>query len=371
MKKTICKVTGILLILTMLMSVFAGCSKAQVERPKAAEIRTDLKDAYFTFTYGELREILPGDKLAALFESTNKKTDDKEVTLSYYEIVSKYGDNYYDQIMTLATDKEMTALTANQKDVLDYFNNNINEIKKTGKANVAYDENFWINFDGVVFKDTAGNELDGQKEFKAAFKLYADKALKNIDSYLYYKSQDEATKTGADLTDEIYVFGKDYASALSISDLYTDEKTYPVTSSVVPTKEYDLDEKGDNAKDADGENIFVNTDYIRTIVINVKPEEESVVKAFSVRDEKEVLKEFETASRYMTVNSVKIGFNPCKITATINAVSDRMTYCTYDKNMVITANVTFTGPLSQYGDAVVVFPCTSQMTYSFGWEENK
>ncbi|MCR4594859.1 MAG: hypothetical protein K5761_07365 [Clostridiales bacterium] len=371
MKKTICRITGILLILAMLVSVFAACSKTDVERPKAASIKTDLKDAYFTFTYGELREILPGDKLASLFESINKKTDDKEVTLSYYEIVSKYGDDYYNQIMALATDEEMAALTANQEAVLDYFNRNINEIKKTGCANVAYDENFWINFDKVVFKDTSGKKLEGQKELKAAFRLYADKALTDIDSYLHEKPQDEATKIGADLTNEIYVFGKDYASVLTMSDLYTDKKTYAVTSSVVPTKEYDLDENGDNAEDADGEYIFVETDYIRTVVINVKPEETAVEKAFSVRDDKKILKKFEVASEYMSVNSVEIGFDPCKITATINAVTDRMTYCTYDKNMIVTANVTFKGPLSQYGDVVIVFPCTSQMTYSFGWEENK
>ena len=71
----------------------------------------------------------------------------------------------------------------------------------------------------------------------------------------------------------------------------------------------------------------------------------------------------------MTLNSFEIAFKPCKITAGINAVNDEMTYVTYDKNMVITANVTFTGALAQYGNVIVEFPCTSQLTYNFGWKE--
>ena len=44
-----------------------------------------------------------------------------------------------------------------------------------------------------------------------------------------------------------------------------------------------------------------------------------------------------------------------------------MFYATYEKNMIITANITFTGALAQYGTMIVEFPCTSSLTYNFGW----
>ncbi len=371
MKKLIFKLSGVLIIFAMMISIFAGCAGSVVENPEAATVKTDLRDAYFTFSYGDLRKVLPGDKLASLFESTNKKTDDKTVTLSYYEICTKFDGEDLEGVLSLITDEEKAAFIGNQVPVLNYFNDLINDIKKTGKANVAYDENFWITHDSrVVFKDLKGNELEDQDKFRAAFKLYADKSLQNIDSYLLYRGQDEATQTGADLKNEIYPFGEDYASKLTLDDLYASikENIYPVYSSLVPSQEHALDENGDNAKDEDGEYIFVNTDYTRTIIINVKGERDSVEKAFTIRDTDEILKEFECASAYMDVNSVEINFEPCKITATINAVSDQIAYCTYEKNMIVTANLTFKGPLSEYGNVLVTFPCTSSITYSFGWE---
>ena len=30
--------------------------------------------------------------------------------------------------------------------------------------------------------------------------------------------------------------------------------------------------------------------------------------------------------------------------------------------------ITFTGALAEYGNVIVEFPCTSSLTYNFGWE---
>ena len=379
MKKNFMRVLSIAMVLVMMVASFAGCTTTkEVDRPEAVVVKTDLKDVYFTFTYGQLKEVLPGDKLATLFENTNKKLDSREVQLSYYELVSKFGgQDYFPAILDLISDDEMNAFVANQQEVLDYFNNSLNDIKQNKTALVEHTEYFWINHgDGVVFKDLEGNVLDGQDEFKAAFRLYADTALKNIDDYLF--NSEEALKKGADLTDVIYPWGEAVASTLTLSDLYTETNedtgvvTQPVYSSVVPTFVYDLDDKGNNAKytegELEGEYIFVPSELYRTINITVKPEEESVKKAFSIREKEAIIKEFEKASNYMVLNSFEIAFTPCKISAGFNAVNDQMTYATFDKNMVITANITFKGALSQYGTVIVEFPCTSQLTYNFGWE---
>ena len=379
MKKNFMRAISLVMVLVIMMASFAGCGDGTaVNRPEAVSVKTDLKDVSFTFTYGELKEVLPGDKLATLFENTNKKLDSREIEISYYELVSKFGgQDYFPALLDLISDEENSAFVANQQAVLDYFNNSLNDIKQNKTALVEYKEDFWINHgDGVVFKDLEGNELDGQDKFKAAFRLYADMGLKNIGDYLM--RSEGAVKKGEDLTNIIYPLGVNTASTLTLDDLYTDTDaetgvvTQPVYSSVVPTYVYDLDDKGNNAKytegELEGEYIFVPSEIFRTINIAVKPELASVEKAFTIREKEGILKEFEKASSYLTVNSFEIAFAPCKISAGFNAVNDQMTYATFEKNMIIAANVTFTGALAEYGTVIVEFPCTSSLTYNFGWE---
>lgn len=393
MKKNVMRILSLAMVVVLMVATFAGCGSSEINRPEAVSVKTDLKDVSFTFTYGELKDVLPGDQLATLYENTNKKTDDKEVKLSYYELVSKFGDkDYFADVIALISDEEMSAFTANQQGVLDYFNEKINEIKTTGVARVSYYENFWINHgDGVKFMNENGELLDGQDELKAAFRLYADMALQDIGKYLMNISNEEkyqvkegdedelvATDFNEDLTNIIYPLGEKQASTLTLADLYTDTNaetgivTQPVYTSLVYTYVHDLDEEGNNAEykegALEGEYIFVPSEIYRTINIAVKPDVTSVKKAFTVREKDGILEQFKVAENYLKVNSFEIAFNPCKISAGFNAVNDQMTYATYEKNMVITANVTFAGALEKYGTVVVEFPCTSSLTYNFGWE---
>ncbi len=392
MKKNVMRIFSVVMVVVLMVACFSGCGGSEVNRPEAVTVKTDLKDVNFTFTYGELKNVLPGDQLATLYENTNKKTDDKEVQLSYYELVSKFSDkDYFADVIALISDEEMAAFTANQQGVLDYFNEKINEIKTTGVARVSYYENFWINHgDGVKFMNENGELLDGQDELKAAFRLYADMALQDIGKYLMNISNEEkyqvkegdkddlvATDFNEDLTNIIYPLGETQASTLTLADLYTDTNaetgivTQPVYTSLVYTYVHDLDEEGNNAEYTEGalegEYIFVPSEIYRTINIAVRPEVTSVKKAFTVREKDGILEQFKVAESYLKVNSFEIAFNPCKISAGFNAVNDQMTYATYEKNMVITANVTFTGALEDYGTVVVEFPCTSSLTYNFGW----
>lgn len=408
MKKNVMRIFSIVMVVALMVATFAGCGGSEVNRPEAVTVKTDLKDVNFTFTYGDLKEILPGDQLATLYENTNKKTDDREVQLSYYELVSKFGDKeYFPRIIGLISDEEMAVFTSNQQAILDYFNTKINEIKTTGVARVSYSENFWINHGGsegtnddgsvdyskvtVYFRDTEGNLLDNQPELRAAFRLYADMSLQDIGKYLMNISNEEkyqvkegeedtlvATDFNEDLTNIIYPLGEKNASTLTLADLYTETNeetgivTQPVYTSLVYTYVHDLDEDGNNAEytegTLEGEYIFVPSEIYRTINIAVKPEEASVKKAFTVREKEGILEQFKVAESYLKVNSFEIAFNPCKISAGFNAVNDQMTYATYEKNMVITANITFAGALADYGTVIVEFPCTSSLTYNFGWE---
>ena len=386
MKKNVIKIFSLVMVVVLMVATFAGCGATSVNRPDAVSVMTDLKDVNFTFTYGDLKNVLPGDQLANLFENTNKKLDNRTVQLSYYELVSKFGDkDYFADVIALISDEEMATFTSNQQGVLDYFNNSINDAKSNENAYVYYNEYFWINHgDGVKFMNENGELLEGQSELKAAFRIYADMALQDIGSFLMNYSLEELEEEMKvvdfvqDKTNIIYPLGEKTASTLTLADLYTDTNadtgivTQPVYSSLVYTYVHDLDEDGNNAEytegDLEGEYIFVPSEIYRTINIAVKPEEASVKKAFTVREKDGILEQFKIAESYLKVNGFEIAFTPCKISAGFNAVNDQMTYATYEKNMVITANVTFTGSLAKYGTVVVEFPCTSQLTYNFGWE---
>ena len=377
MKKNFMRITSLALVIALMLCAFAGCTTSNVEKPTAATIKTDLKDVMFTFTYGQLREVLPGDQLATLFETINNKTDDKTVSLSYYELVAKFGNkDYFDKIIDLISEEDMAKFVANQQAVLEYYNKHINEMKAQGLAKVSYGEAFWIDYDNVVFKDANGNELSNQGEFKAAFRIYADVCLQNIGSFLMNKGQDEALEKGADLTNALYPWGATYASSLVLDDLIKpttstreNMKTQQnaIYSSIIPTLVYDIDDKGNNKEDEHGENVFVATEYVRTICITVCEDEASVLKAFSLREKSKILDQFKVAESYLVVEDYSVAFNPCKIIAGFDAVNDQITYATYDKNMIITAQIKFTGALAQYGTVTVEFPCTSSITYNFGW----
>ena len=379
MKKNIMRIFSVAMVMVLMVVTFAGCGGTEVNRPEAVSVKTDLKDVNFTFTYGELKHVLPGDQLATLYENTNQKLDSRTVQLSYYELISKFGDKeYFADLLALISDEEMATFTSNQQGILDYFNAQLNDIKVNKTAYVSYNEYFWINHgDGVKFMNENGELLEGQDEFKAAFRLYADMALQDIGSFLM-NSGDKVLEAGTDLTDVIYPLGEKEASTLTLADLYTDTNaetgivTQPVYSSLVYTYVHDLDKDGNNAEytegELEGEYVFVPSEIYRTINIAVKPDVTSVKKAFTVREKDGILAQFKVAESYLKVNGFEIAFTPCKISAGFNAVNDQMTYATFEKNMVITANVTFTGALSEYGTVVVEFPCTSQLTYNFGWE---
>ena len=83
MKKNVIRIISLVLVVVMMTTAFAGCG-SEVVRPTAVTVKTDLQDVYFEFTYGELKEVLPADKLAVLYENINSKTYDIIIKLSYY-----------------------------------------------------------------------------------------------------------------------------------------------------------------------------------------------------------------------------------------------------------------------------------------------
>lgn len=365
MKTNFSKIGAVLISLALITVMFSSCDFTSLTTsneavPEEVSVKTDLKDAEFTFTYGELKNVLPADQLGSLFEDYDELNDDITITLSYNEIEVKYGDDedLFNSVMALASEEEKAALTANSDEVLAYFVTKINEAKQL-KPIVQYDEYFWVDKNTIDFSQN-GEETDSK--VKTAAEFFSDFVTDGAGE----KLKSGTNEKGDDLTDILYLYGSDAACGLTsenvesvISSLSRETETATVTQEV--TSENGKTKTEEVEKD-------VVTGITRTIVIVLKDDEESVNRAFSMRDKAPVLEEMKKASSYFTVDDYSVAFNGCTITITVNAVTDDILTVTYDKNMIISTNVTGVGSLEYLGTQDLTFNCTDRMEYKFGWD---
>ena len=373
MKKNSIRIIGALLSLVIILTAFSSCSnpfKPEKVIPNEVKLKTDLKDASFTFTYGELKKVIPLDKLAPLFENYEEKNPDTEITLSYNEIVTRFSPDVMkddgkalEDIWSLASDEELNALKAHKKEVVDYFNNLVNDLKTNKPAKTEYNEDFWTDdsTDSVTFtKD--GKEIDKStdeyKALRSAAVVYKKYVVDGVYGFLMGHIKDENGDTknlaeGSDSLDDIlYLWGEKDVSRLTYDDIESAISSVKKDVETVDEKDY-------------------VTGLTRTVVITLKPGEETVKKAFSMHDKKPVLDELKKSGNYFTVEDYDISFGECVITAVFDAVTDEITSLTYQKNMTVTTEITGVNDFASLGTVGLSFNCTDQMYYHFGWHTSE
>lgn len=373
MKRNSLRIIGILLVLTLVITAFSSCTnpfKPETKTPTEVTLKTDLKDPSYTFTYGELKTVLPLEKLAPLFENYEEKNADSEITLSYNEIVTRFsadamkdGGKALEGIWSLATDEELKATTANKKEVVDYFNNLVNDLKKNKPAKTEYGEDFWTDdsTDSITFTRN-GKEIDKDsdeyKALKAAAVVYKKYVVDGAYNYLLGHTKDENGETknlaeGNDSLDDIlYLWGEKDVSRLTYDDIESAISSVKKDTQTVEEKEY-------------------VTGLTRTIVITLKPDENAVKKAFSIHDKKPILDEMKKASDYFTVEDYEITPGVCVITAVFDAATDEITSLTYQNNMTVDTEITGVNNFASVGTVGLSFNCTDQMYYHFGWHTSE
>lgn len=365
MKNKFLKILSVSLSLVIIAVVFSSCSfdgltTKSTEKPVAVSLKTDLNDARFSFTYSEMKTVLPADKLASLFQDYDELSDDITVELSYNDITSRYGEDgdIFDGIMGLLSDDEKAMLTANTDEVIAYFTEKINEAKQA-KPITKYKESFWVDNDTIAFSQ---NGEDTDSKVSLATKYFSDFVTKGLDG----KLPDKTTAAGDDLTDILYLYGSQTASLLGPDDVsfvvssLTDEKeTYTEKESVT-------DKNGKTKSDNVTKSVV--TGMTRTIKIVIKNDKQCVEHAFSASDKNAILEEMKKGSAYYTVDDYETEYDKCVITATFDAVTDNILSVTYDKNMKVTATVNGVGSLEYLGKQELKFNCTDRMEYNFGWD---
>ncbi len=355
MRNKVLKIVCLMLIAVLAVGTLSSCEinadgslgqSTDAPEPVRAELKTDLQDAMFTFTYGELREVLSADLLATLFTDYENKTDDVTIDLNYNDIKARYsGTEYFDKVMGLLSDAEKAALQANSEETLAYYNRLVNAVKAQKPA-TEYSENFWVEDKTIEFTDEAGNVQEEDSTIAKAARLYKDVVLKGLSESL----PKGTTKQGADLDAILYLKGSAVVSQITMADI--DE----IYTSVTPTTETN------SAGEA------VPTELTRTIEIHLKDTDAAVRRAISFREPADVLAKLNRTENSFTISDYSFVPDDCVITATFNAATDELISLSYDKHLLVTASVAGEGSLASLGTQTVQFACGSNMYYHFGWE---
>ena len=365
MKKFL-QILSVITVIAIITGVFASCSnpfKSEEPVPDTVTLKTDLDDPTFTFTYGELKTVLPLDKLANLFENYEEKNADTEITLSHNEIVTRFSADVMkddgaalEGIWSLATKEELAATTENKDKVLDYFNTLVNNLKKQKPA-AEFGEDIWTDdsSDSIIFSRNGVQIDSGTDEYKslrAAAITYKNYVLDAANDWLLGKKNSprasKPTKGGESLDKILYLWDEDVVSKLTSEDVTSAISSVTSETTTANGKEY-------------------TTALTRTVVIKLKPEESSVLKAFSLYEKAPVLDELKKSSEYFTVDDYSLSFGECVITAVINAATDEIINLTYDNNMTVNTEITGMGNFTSLGALGVQFNCTDRAEYHFGW----
>ncbi len=234
----------------------------------------------------------------------------------------------------------LTPVANTSAEVLNYFNTIVNGVKtQMPKMYYRYEKNvpndsISITKTGAEDAEEADDSLAGLNKSAAGVK---DMILKNIQ-----KKEGEVAM-GADNTEYLFAKGEPWASKLTVSDIDYAE----------------IKEVGDN--------------YYITIAFDevaVGGDTSSLAKAFDLRDKDEILSsdEFAKTSTYLKFNEYDVSYKDCKITATVNRLTNEVTNINYYKAAAVTAYMTGVGTYEQYGDISVMFTLEDKSNFDLVWE---
>lgn len=223
-------------------------------------------------------------------------------------------------------------------EILNYFNSLVNGVKISRPAiNYSFDKNVPNDIKVTKRGEEDSEEIDETlTAINNSAKGIKDMILEDI------KSSSGEVAFGADNTDVLFAKGESWTSKLTVADI--DYAT--------------IKEVGDN--------------YYITIVFNdieKNGDTTALAKAFDLRDKDTILasEEFAKTSEYLKFNDYDVAYAGCKITATVNRLTNEITNINYYKAALVTAYMTGAGTLKDYGEVSVIFKLEDTANYDITW----
>ena len=243
---------------------------------------------------------------------------------------------------TLAAEYTESAVKVEKssEEVLNYFNTLLNGVKEEKPA-ISYRFEMNVPNDSLKVTKAGQEEAESVDESLSAIndaaKAVKDLMLENIEE----NSGDIAY--GKSNTDILLVQGESFASALTVDDIKYAEMT----------------EIGDN--------------YCITIEFNDITDAEAkdvLTKAFSIRDKSDILnsEEFAKTKEYLELKDYSVVYSGCKITATVNRLTNEITNVNYFKAAKVTASATGKNTFANHGDLSILFTLEDRANFDINWE---
>ena len=242
----------------------------------------------------------------------------------------------YDEDGSLLTDTKYSPekLAENTATIFEYFNIHINELKGI-KASVSmrHDKSIGKSEITKTVKDENGNDIEESESIPYSDNDYVNTAIDSLKDLMLNEPR-ESAEYGDDLTDFLPVKGESYVSSLTLADV-------------------------ESATCVDRE-----TERIVTITLKSPALPETLEKAYDMGNVDEVMKEFEKAEKYISVEKPVLTYLNCQIIVKADLETDEITSIEYIKNADVKTSVTGTGNLSDIGTVPVQFRYRDSVTYS-------
>lgn len=233
-----------------------------------------------------------------------------------------------------------TPIGSTSEEVLNYFNSLVNDLKEAKPA-VSY--RYEMNVPDSSIKITSKGSEEAE-EIPAEFDAVNGAAAGLKDMMLEDIREVSGDITmGEDNSEYLFAKGESWVSALTVDDIdYATIKevgeTYYITIAF-----NDVEAGGDTA---------------------------SLAKAFELRDKDVVLASEELAktSAYLKLNDYTVGYSGCKITATVNRLTNEITNINYFKSANVVADMTGAGTYESLGAVSVLFTLEDKSNFDIKWE---
>lgn len=235
-----------------------------------------------------------------------------------------------------------TPVANTSEEVLNYFNGIVNDLKASKPAiSYRYEKN--VPDGSIKVTKTGAENEEGYDESLESI----NKAAKGIKDMILTDIGETSGNVamGADNSEYLFVKGESWTSKLTVSDV--DYAT--------------IKEIGDNY-------------YIEIVFNDIEDngDDSALRKAFDLRDKDEILAsdEFAKTAEYLKFNDYDVAYSGCKITATVNRLTNEITNLNYYKAANVTAYMTGAGTLAEYGDVSVIFTLEDKANFDVNWESD-
>ena len=232
-----------------------------------------------------------------------------------------------------------SAVGKSDEEVLAYFNQLANGIKDQKPA-VSYSIEKSIPTDSLRVTKRGAEDAEPDDSLKAlndAAPGVRDLVLQDI------KRERGSIAYGDENEDMLLVTGETWMSRLTATDI----------------EDAVLEEVGDK--------YYIT---IRFADLSSAEAQDVLSRAFDLRDKEAILAspELQKVAAYLTLDDYDVVYRGCRITATVDRLTDRITQLRYYKAADVTAYVTGADTFADYGELSVLLKLEDTVTYDVNWD---